>query len=81
MGTEVDVDRCRALLDQSLVLATPLAMLIGYGKAAQLSKKALTEKRELRHLVEEEGILTLRQMEAVFGGSAKFAKTLMNSAG
>lgn len=72
-GIEVDVDRCRALLDQSLVLATPLAMLVGYGKAAHLSKKALTEKRELRHIVEEEGILTPLQMEEVFGGSAKFA--------
>jgi aspartate ammonia-lyase len=80
-GIEVDVDRCRALLDQSLVLATPLAMLIGYGKAAHLSKKALAENRELRHLVEEEGILTPDQMEEVFGGSARFAKTLMNSAG
>ncbi|MFW8643083.1 hypothetical protein ACOJBO_11300 [Rhizobium beringeri] len=38
-GIEVDVDRCKALLDQSLVLATPLATLIGYSKAAYLSRR------------------------------------------
>ncbi|MDO3436570.1 aspartate ammonia-lyase [Rhizobium sp. CBN3] len=72
-GIEVDVDRCKDLLDQSLVLATPLAMLIGYSKAAQLSKKALTERRGLRQVVEEEGILASGQVEELFEGSATFA--------
>lgn len=72
-GIEVDVDRCKDLLDQSLVLATPLALLIGYSKAAQLSKKALTEKRGLRQVVEEEGILASGQVEELFEGSAAFA--------
>ncbi len=44
----------RALLDQSLVIATPLATLIGYSKAAYLSKKALVDKRNLRDVFEEE---------------------------
>ena len=51
----MDVERCKALLDQSLVLATPLAKLVGYGKAAALSKKALAERRELRQVVERAG--------------------------
>ncbi len=72
-GIEVDVDRCKALLDQSLVLATPLAKLVGYGKAATLSKKALAEGRELRQVVEEEGVLTPSQVEALFEHSAGFA--------
>ncbi|MGN7882570.1 aspartate ammonia-lyase [Hyphomicrobiales bacterium] len=72
-GIEVDVDRCKDLLDQSLVLATPLALLIGYSKAAQLSKKALAEKRGLRQVVEEEGILASSQVEELFEGSAAFA--------
>ncbi|PDT26937.1 aspartate ammonia-lyase [Rhizobium sp. L9] len=73
VGIEVDVDRCKDLLDQSLVLATPLAMLIGYSKAAQLSKKALVEKRGLRQVVEEEGILTSNQVEELFEGTTAFA--------
>ncbi|WP_409565925.1 hypothetical protein [Rhizobium leguminosarum] len=72
-GIEVDVNRCKELLDQSLVLATPLAMLIGYSKAAHLSKKALAEKRGLRQVVEEEGILAPPQIEQLFEGSAEFA--------
>ncbi|MHC2484752.1 aspartate ammonia-lyase [Rhizobium leguminosarum] len=72
-GIEVDVDRCKDLLDQSLVLATPLAMLVGYSNAAHLSKKALAEKRGLRQVVEEEGILAPCQIEQLFEGSAQFA--------
>lgn len=72
-GIEVDVDRCKALLDQSLVLATPLAKVIGYSKAALLSKRALSEKRNLRSIVEEDGCLTESQMEEIFGEYSAFA--------
>ncbi|RVD46887.1 lyase family protein, partial [Mesorhizobium sp. M7A.F.Ca.ET.027.03.2.1] len=65
-GIEVDVDRCKTLLDQSLVLTTPLAKLVGYGKAADLSKKALAENRELRQVIEEEGILAPNQLDQLF---------------
>ncbi|MER9169304.1 aspartate ammonia-lyase [Mesorhizobium australicum] len=72
-GIEVDLERCRDLLDQSLVLATPLAKLIGYSKAAELSKRALAGKRNLRQIVEEEGVLLPDQVEQIFGNSAEFA--------
>jgi len=78
-GIEVDGERCKALLDQSLVLATPLAKLVGYGKAAALSKKALAERRELRQIVEEEGILTPLQVDALFEHSAEFANVTLGS--
>ncbi|MCJ8054611.1 aspartate ammonia-lyase [Shinella curvata] len=77
-GIEVDVDRCKALLDQSLVLATPLAKLIGYSKAAALSKKALAENRALREVVEEEGVLGQAELEQVFDGAASFARASFN---
>lgn len=73
-GIDVDVDRCKALLDRSLVLATPLAKLIGYGKAADLSKKALAENRELRKVVEEEGILPPDEVDRLFADGAAFAR-------
>ncbi|WP_105385099.1 aspartate ammonia-lyase [Neorhizobium alkalisoli] len=74
-GIEVDVDRCKALLDQSLVLATPLATIVGYSKAAALSKKALIENRALRDVVEEDGTLTIGEIERVFDHAAGFADT------
>lgn len=72
-GIEVDVERCKSLLDQSLVLATPLAKLVGYSVAASLSKKALNERKGLRQVVEEEGVLAASQIEELFGGSINFA--------
>lgn len=72
-GIEVDVDRCRQMLEQSLVLATPLAMSLGYSKAAFLSKKALTERRQLREVVEEDGSLDNSEVVRIFEGSAAFA--------
>lgn len=78
-GIEVDVERCKALLDQSLVLATPLARMVGYSKAAYLSKKALAENRELRQVVEEEGILAQSEISALFERSAEFANATLSS--
>ncbi|MDC9835958.1 aspartate ammonia-lyase [Rhizobium binxianense] len=80
-GIEVDLDRCKALLDQSLVLATPLAKLIGYSKAAYLSKKALSEKRNFRQVVEEEGVLTASQVDQIFGDIVEFANISQSTAG
>lgn len=76
-GIEVDVDRCKVLLDQSLVLATPLAKLIGYSKAAALSKKALAENRALRDVVEEDGVLGPSDLNQVFDSTAAFARVLL----
>lgn len=72
-GIEVDVDRCKAILDGSLILATPLSLIVGYSKAAQLSKKALAEKRTLRQVVEDEGLLEPSQIKTIFESSAAFA--------
>ncbi len=69
-----DVERCKALLDQSLVLTTPLARLIGYSTAASLSKKALAENRALRDVVEEDGVLGQTDLDRVFDGAAAFAQ-------
>ncbi len=76
-----DVSGLRALLDQSLVLATPLATLIGYSKAAYLSKKALVDKRNLRDVFEEENVLTESQAHQIFGDTAEFANVSKSARG
>ncbi|WP_105373341.1 aspartate ammonia-lyase [Neorhizobium huautlense] len=73
-GIEVDTARCEAVLDQTLVLATPLAKMIGYSNAAVLSKKALADNRKLREVVEEAGVLTAQQIETLFAGTAEFTR-------
>jgi aspartate ammonia-lyase len=76
---EVGVDR--TLLDQSVALATPLASLVGYSKASNLSKKALVEKRNFRDVVEEENVLTEAHNKQIFGDAAEFANVSNNACG
>jgi aspartate ammonia-lyase len=78
-GIEVGVDR--TLLDQSVVLATPLASLVGYSKASNLSKKALVEKSNFRDVVEEENVLTEAQNKQIFEDAAEFAGVSNNACG
>ncbi|MBN1141967.1 MAG: class II fumarate hydratase [Deltaproteobacteria bacterium] len=56
-GLEVDRERCAQLVEQSLMLATPLAPVIGYDRAAEVAKEAYQKRRTIRELVREQGIL------------------------
>ena len=49
-GLEVNADRCRELIDQSLMTITSLAPKIGYEKAAALAKQAFKEGKTIREL-------------------------------
>ena len=53
LGLEVDRERCESLIEQSLMLVTPLAPVIGYDQAAAIAKRAMTENRTIRELVTE----------------------------
>ena len=56
-GIEVNEERCRELVQQSLMLVTALNPHIGYDNAARVAKKAFTENKTLREVVLEEGLL------------------------
>ncbi len=56
-GIEADTDRMRYWLDWSLALVTPLATEIGYDQAAKLAYQAYREKRRIREVVLESGVL------------------------
>ena len=64
-GIEADVERARDWIEQSLALVTPLALKIGYDKAAHLAHKALVEKRTIREIVVADGILTKEEAEKI----------------
>ncbi len=57
-GIEADAERCRELVDRSLMLVTALNPFIGYDAAAAVAKEALESGRTLREVVLERGMMT-----------------------
>jgi fumarate hydratase, class II len=53
-GLEVDAARTTAFVEQSLAMATALAPVIGYDRAAAISKRAYAEGRTIREVAEED---------------------------
>lgn len=68
-GIEADVERSRDWIEQSLALVTPLALKIGYDRAAKLAQKALKEKRTVREVVISEGVLSAEEADKVLDPS------------
>ena len=62
-GIEADVDRCAYWIEQSLALVTPLATEIGYDKAAQLAHRAYKERRTIREVAYESGLLSAERLD------------------
>jgi fumarate hydratase class II len=57
-GIELDEARIGATVEQSLAMATPLAPLVGYDRAAALAKEAWQSGRTVREVAEEQGVLS-----------------------
>ena len=64
-GIEANIERCRSLIDRSLALVTPLALKIGYDRAAKIAYRAYKENRTVREIVVEEGVLTDEEADKV----------------
>jgi len=64
-GIRADIERSRDWIEQSLALVTPLALKIGYDRAAKLAQKALAEKRTIREIVIAEGVLSAEAADKV----------------
>ena len=56
-GLEANEQRCRDLVEQSLALCTPLAVEIGYDKAARLAHMAYESGKTVREMALEQDIL------------------------
>jgi fumarate hydratase, class II len=63
VGLEVDEERMREHLEQSLMLVTALNPVIGYDKAALVAKKAHEDRVTLREAAVELGFLTAAQFD------------------
>jgi fumarate hydratase class II len=64
-GIVADARRCSEQVERSLALVTPLALKIGYDKAAALSKRALAEDKTIRQLVTEENLLSEKELDQI----------------
>lgn len=64
-GITVDAERCREHLEQSLALVTPLAIRIGYDTAAELAHRAYRERRTIREVAAEAGVLPADELERI----------------
>ncbi len=56
-GIRVNEERCRELVNRSLMLVTALNPHIGYDKAAMVAKTAFEENKTLREVILEKGLL------------------------
>ncbi|MFB3132299.1 MAG: class II fumarate hydratase [Rhodothermales bacterium] len=58
LGIEADRERCKELLELNPSIATALNAAIGYDKASTVAKKAAAERKSVRQVVKEMGLLT-----------------------
>ncbi|MGL4294689.1 MAG: lyase family protein, partial [Aestuariivirga sp.] len=66
VGIEADRERCRELLEGSLVTVTALNPYIGYDEASRVAKLALLSRRTIRDVVLGEGLMTEAQLDEAF---------------
>lgn len=66
IGIEADRERCRELLEGSLVTVTALNPYIGYAAASRVAREALTSRRSIRDVVLAEGLMSEDQLAEAF---------------
>jgi fumarate hydratase class II len=63
VGLVVNADRCRNLIDQSLMMVTSLAPVLGYETCAKLAKQAFAENKTIRQLVSEQKLVPPQKLD------------------
>jgi fumarate hydratase class II len=64
-GLDVDRQRCKQLIEQSLAMCTSLAPVIGYDKAAAIAKQAFAEGRTVREVAQSASGLDKQRLDAL----------------
>ena len=62
-GLEVNKQIAEGLVEQSLMVGTALAPIIGYDKAAKLAKDAFASGETIRECVLREGLLSEEELD------------------
>ncbi|MDF3057217.1 MAG: fumarate hydratase [Rariglobus sp.] len=64
-GLEADEERCKELVERSLMLVTALNPYIGYDAATEVAKEALATGRTLKEVVLSKGLMDAAALDAV----------------
>ncbi len=64
-GIVANEDRCRELLEKNASLGTALAPHIGYDEAATVAKEAFKQRRTVREVAREKGVIDEAELENV----------------
>ncbi len=64
-GLDANRERCAELIAWSLAMVTPLATRIGYDRAARIAYRASAERRTVRDVALEEGVMTAAELDTV----------------
>ena len=65
IGIEADEERCRETVERNLALATALAPVIGYDKAAEISEEAYRSGRTLREVALDWEVLPPKELDTL----------------
>jgi len=60
---KVNEAHCAELVEQSLMMITPLAPVIGYDRAAKIAKEAFQTGKTIRQIVTDQNILPKDEIE------------------
>ncbi len=74
-GLEADRERCAEMIEKSLALATALTSRIGYDEAARIAQKAYRQRKTIRQVVDEEGILPKEESNRLLDPRSMIAPT------
>ena len=66
VGIEADEERCRELLEHSLVAVTAINPFVGYVEASRVAKEAMKSRRSIRDVVLSEDLMTQEQLAQAF---------------
>jgi len=64
-GIEPNRNRCAELIEQSLAMVTPLAVRIGYDKAAAIAHEAYHGGKTIRTVLADKGVLTAEEIDRI----------------
>ncbi|HSB06718.1 MAG TPA: lyase family protein, partial [Thermodesulfobacteriota bacterium] len=70
---KADRTRCEEMIEKTLALATSLTPKIGYDEAARIARRAYEEGKTIRQVVEEEGLLSKKELNRLLDPLAMVA--------
>ena len=80
-GIEVDAERCRDMVYNSIGIVTALLPVIGYGPATQIAKEALESGRSVVDIAVEQGRLTPEQVRDIMDPASMTRPTRVGGEG